>query len=103
MSTTKPELMELNKFWLGLLLGIGFPTLFILLYFLFWFSDLTLGQYVKTLLQGNKLLHVISLAVFSNLIPFMFFIRTNRFRAAKGVMTVTILFLIFLFVLKFSM
>ncbi len=103
MSAANSNPLGLNKFWLGLLLGIGFPALFFLLYFLFWFGDLTLGQYVKTLLQDNKLVHVVSLAVFSNLIPFMFFIRTNRFRAGKGVITLTILFLIFLFVLKFSM
>ena len=103
MSAAYPDPMGLNKFWLGLLLGIGFPVLFFLLYFFIWFGDETLGHFITTLLQSYKLVHVVSLAVFSNLLPFMFFIRTNRYESGKGVMTLTILFLIFLFLLKFSM
>lgn len=102
MSAAFIEPVRLNKFWLGFLLGIGFPALFFLLFFLFRFRDLTLDQYFKSLVQGNSLVHIISLAVSSNLIPFVLFVRTNRFKAGKGVVGVTILYVIFLFVLKVS-
>jgi hypothetical protein len=55
------------------------------------------------LMQTGKIVHVFSLAVFSNLIPFMFFVRTDRFKSGRGVMTITVLFVISIFILKFYM
>jgi len=101
MSATYTEPTGLNRFWLGFLLGLCFPFVFFLLYFLFRFRDLTFGNYIQILIQTGKIVHVISLAVFSNLIPFMFFVRTDRFKSGRGVMTVTILFVISIFVIKF--
>jgi len=103
MSAAYTEPAGLNRFWLGFLLGIGFPIVFFLLYFLFRFRDLTFDHYLKLLMQSNRMVHVVSLAVFSNLIPFMFFVRTNRFKSGRGVMTITILFVLSIFVMKFAM
>jgi len=103
MSAAYYEPSGLNKFWLGFLLGLGFPLVFFMLYFLFRFRDLSFGDYVHILIQTGKYVHVISLAVFSNLIPFMFFVRTNRFKSGRGVMAITILFVISVFVMKFAM
>ena len=103
MSAAYYEPSGLNKFWLGFLLGLGFPLVFFMLYFLFRFRDLSFGEYIHILIQTGKYVHVISLAVFSNLIPFMFFVRTNRFKSGRGVMAITILFVIFVFVMKFTM
>ncbi len=97
-SHTQPVLRD--NFWLGFLLGIGLPALFFLLYFLLRFKDITLDHYVNFLMQSNNLVHVVSLAVCSNLFPFLFFVRTTRFKAGRGVIGITILFVILLFVLK---
>ena len=59
----------------------GFSLVSFMLYFLFRFRDLSFGDYIHILIQTGKYVHVISLAVFSNLIPFMFFVRTNRFKS----------------------
>jgi len=103
MNAAYTEPSGLNRFWLGFALGVSFPLVFFLLYFLFRFRDLTFGHYIQLLVQSEKIVHVISLAVFSNLIPFMFFVRTNRFKSGRGVMAITILFVMASFVLKFSM
>jgi hypothetical protein len=103
MSAPYSESSSLNRFWLGFLLGLGFPLIFFLLYFLFRFRNLTLDQFLQILMKSGKIVHVLSLAVFSNLAPFMFFVRTNRFKSGRGVMAITILFVISIFVLKFSM
>jgi len=103
MSAAYYEPSGLNKFWLGLLLGLGFPLVFFMLYFLFRFRDLSFSEYIHILIRTGKFVHVISLAVFPNLIPFMFFVRTNRFKSGRGVMAVTILFVISVFVMKFAM
>ena len=103
MSAAYTEPSGMNRFWLGFLLGVGFPLVAFLLYFMFRFRNLTFEHYIKVLFQSGKLVHVISLSVFSNLLPFMFFVRSNRFRSGRGVMTITILFVIAIFILKFSM
>lgn len=103
MSAAYTEAKGLNRFWLGFLLGIGFPVLFFLLYFLFRFRDLTFSNFLQILFQSGKYVHVISLAVFSNLIPFMFFVKSDRFKSGRGVMTITILFVLAIFILKFTL
>jgi len=103
MSAAYFEPSGMNKFWLGFLLGVGFPLVSFMLYFLFRFRDLSFSDYLLILIQTGKYVHVISLAVFSNLIPFMFFVRTNRFKSGRGVMAITILFVISVFVMKFTM
>ena len=90
----------LNKFWLGFLVGLVLPALFFLLYFLFRFRDLSIGHYFQLLAQTGKIVHVMSLAVFPNSIPFMFFVRSSRFRSGRGIMAITIIYAILTFALK---
>ncbi len=101
MNATYTQPSGLNKFWLGYLLGLSLPVLFFLLYFMFRFHDLTFGDYWNRLVQTGTIVHVMSLSVFPNLVPFMFFVRTSRFRSGRGVMAATIGFAILIFVLKF--
>ena len=103
MSVAYTEPASLNKFWLGFSLGLGLPVIIFLLYFLFRFHDLSFVHYFQLLMQTGKIVHVMSLSVFPNLIPFMFFVRTNRFKSGRGAMAITILFAIAIFALKFFM
>ena len=102
MSAAYTEPSGMNRFWLGFFLGLGFPVVFFFIYFLFRFQDLTMAHYFQLLAKSGKFVHVMSLAVFPNLIPFMFFVRTNRFKSGRGVMAITILLVLFMFALKFS-
>ena len=101
MSTAYYEPSDLNRFWLGFLLGLGFPLIFFLIYFLFRFKDLTISQYWNLLIHTGRVIHVISLAVFPNIIPFMFFVRTDRFKSGRGVMAITIIYGILIFATRF--
>ena len=102
MSASYYEPSDLNRFWLGFILGLGFPIAIFLLYFLFRFKDLSFSQYFQLLSQTGKIVHVVSLSVFPNIIPFMLFVRTNRFKAGRGVMAITIIFGLLIFALKFT-
>jgi hypothetical protein len=101
MSASFYEPTGLNRWWLGILMGIVFPLVFFLLYFLFRFNGPSFERYLQILVQSGKIIHVLSLSVLFNLAPFLYFVRTNRFKSGKGVLSVTILFVLILFVLKF--
>ena len=101
MNAAYTEPSGLNRFWLGFLLGLGLPMVCSLLYYLFRFKNLPISQYLDFLFQTGKIVHVLSLAVFPNLIPFMLFVRTDRFKSGKGIMAITIFYAISIFVLKF--
>ena len=103
MNASYYEPADYNRFWLGFLAGFCFPILTFLLYFLFRFKDISFTSFVQILLQSGKYVHVISLSVFSNLIPFLFFLKSDRFKSGRGVMTITILFALTVFILKFSL
>jgi len=101
MNASYTEPKGLNRFWLGFLLGLGLPVVCALLYFLFRFQGLTFENYCRFLVQSGKVVHVMSLAVFPNLVPFLFFVQTNRFKSGRGIMAVTIFYAILVFALKF--
>ncbi len=90
-----------NKVTLGLVLGFGLPIIFFLLYYLFRFTGIAFGEYLHILSENRKIVHVISLSVFSNLIPFMWFVRSDRYLSGKGVLAATVILGILIFVLKF--
>lgn len=101
MSAAYYEPSGLNRFWLGFLTGLCFPVVFFLIYFLFRFKNLTISDYFTLLIHTGKIVHVISLSVFPNLIPFMFFVRTDRFKSGRGVMAITIIYALLIFATKF--
>jgi hypothetical protein len=103
MSAAYTEPPGMNRFWLGFLLGLGLPIVCTLLYYLFRFKNLPIGQYLDFLFQTGKIVHVLSLSVFPNLIPFMFFVRTDRYKSGRGIMAITIFYAILIFVLKLVM
>lgn len=100
MNATYSQPSALNNFWLGFVTGLVLPLLIFILYFLFRFHDLAVGRYFKLLIETGKIVHVISLAVFPNLVPFLLFVRTDRYRAGRGIMTITVLYAILIFGLK---
>ena len=90
-----------NKLSTGLIIGFILPFIFFLLYFLFRFKDISFVIYISILIETGKIVHVISLSVFPNLIPFMLFVRTDRYRSGRGVLAATIVLGIIIFILKF--
>ncbi len=74
-----------------------------MLYFLFRIHSTDFGAYLKFLVETKKLVHVISLAVFPNLVPFLLLVNSGRYRAGRGVLGATIILGIIVFVLKFTL
>ena len=91
----------LNKIGYGLLIGIITPVLFFILNYIFRFKQYNFPEFLRILLESKKLVGVISLAIFPNLIPFMLFINTNRYSSGRGVLTSTIILGILVFIFYF--
>ena len=94
----------LNVAALGLLVGIIFPVIAILVLFFFWPTSGTFGDYMHTFVSVNnsydmnKASKVLSLSMIANLIPFYFFLNKKYFLAVRGILMSMILFFL-LFVL----
>jgi hypothetical protein len=95
--------LKSNRFWLGFWLGLILPFLIFLLYYLFRFNSISFSNFLQFLVRSGSLVNIMSLSVFPNLAPFMFFMRTNRDRSAQGILATTIIFAILVFVLKFTL
>jgi len=91
---------SLNSTTFGLMIGFFLPVVFFLLYFLFRIHGTEFLKYLKFLIESEKLVHVMSLSVFPNLIPFLLFVNSSRFRAGRGVLGATIVLSLLIFVLK---
>jgi len=91
----------INKISYGVIIGILSPVLFFMLNYIFRFRQYNFSDYLQFLIESKKLVSVISLTIFPNLIPFMLFINSNRYSSARGVLASTIIFGIFIFIFYF--
>jgi hypothetical protein len=91
----------INKIVYGMIIGILCPCLFFLLNYIFRFGQYSFTNYLNFLIESKKLVSVISLTVFPNLIPFMLFINTNRYSSGRGVLASTIILGILIFIFYF--
>jgi hypothetical protein len=91
----------LNKISYGMIIGIVCPVLFFLLNYIFRFGKYSFTEYLQFLIESKKLISVISLTIFPNLIPFMLFINHNRYSSGRGVLTSTVIFGILVFIFYF--
>ena len=84
----------------GAVLGLILPTLAFLAY-----SNIVMKGDMLALYYQLKAMdvhtHVLSLCTFLNLIPFLIFMRTDREKAAKGILMVTIFLALFVMINKF--
>jgi hypothetical protein len=95
-----PENSTLNRFLLGFLLGLVLPVLLFMIYFLFRFKGIPFFHFISVLYQTGKMVSVLTLAVLPNLLPFMFFVQTDRYKSGKGVIAATILFGLLILIFK---
>ena len=91
----------LNKISYGLVVGFICPILFFLLYYIFRFGQYSFADYLRFLIESKKLANVLSITILPNIAPFMLFINSNRYSSGRGVLAVTIILGIFVFILKF--
>lgn len=95
---------KINSTILGLIIGIVVPVLSILLAYLVRFQDeLTIKEFIDSLLIHRVYTKVMALGVyFGNIVFFFLFIKTDLLKAARGVLLATILYSFAIMVFRFG-
>lgn len=77
---------KINTFWFGLLVGLLFPALFYLCYWLFFYSYMNFPRaFTRYLAGGAMLSNAIKLSALGNLLIFYGLLNSKNNNAAKGV------------------
>ena len=88
---------------LGLIIGLLAPIITMFLIYLFAFNQYNFKELIDVLLAKRVFTKIVSLCVIPNLAFFFLFINKYYHRSARGVLTATIIFAIFVFVTKFTL
>lgn len=87
------SLQKLDKFWMGLLIGIFFPLLVFIGYWLFTEPQISFPRrYIKYLLNGQLLSGVIKICGIGNLILFYFGLTKKIDKFTKGIIVSVIVY-----------
>ena len=89
-----------NQLIKGTLVGIIAPVIAFIVYVAF-YLEAEIIETLNILIAMDRLTHVMSLSVLINLVIFFMKLKTNRERAARGVLLATILYGLTIAVLKF--
>jgi hypothetical protein len=96
--------MNRNNAILGLVLGIIFPFLGVLVIYVVKFNNDSLGNFLHILFQQSKVGSVIfSLALLSNLVPFFYFTNRRLDNTSKGVLIATMLYAVLIIIMRFEL
>jgi hypothetical protein len=77
---------KLDKFWIGLLIGLGFPFLVFFFYWMFFYNQISFPvRFVKYLMNGYLLSNVIKLCGLGNLLIFYFGLTKKIDKFSKGI------------------
>ncbi|MEO6168234.1 MAG: hypothetical protein ABIO98_12005 [Chitinophagales bacterium] len=98
---SKPARVRDNMYF-GAFLGLVFPIIGFLLFYIFAFSDsMSLQYYWNRLFNTSKMSAALSLAIVTNLPVFFFFLSSKRYENVKGIVGATIFYGIFIILFKF--
>ena len=89
-----------NQLIKGTLVGIIAPVVAFVVYVAF-YLEVEIIETFNTLIAMDRLTHAMSLSVLINLVIFFMKLKTNREKAARGVLLATILYGLTIAVLKF--
>ena len=89
-----------NNVITGVISGIVMLVIAFLLFFLFTRNGLSMVQYLERVTETGKTTEVMSVAVFSNILIFLFFNRFDMLRASKGVLGITFIWAFIVFGIK---
>lgn len=98
--------MTSKKSWdslkLGMILGVGWPLLVMILFYLVKFDNYPLNIFFDQLMELKLFSKFISVCVYPNLLLFFIFIWKNLLYSARGVLLATILLGFLVIILKFA-
>jgi hypothetical protein len=89
-----------NKLRIGLIVGLLLPILIFAGYYLIWYSQISLGEFLQTSVRMKALPKILSLCVFPNLAIFYFFLNREYWYSARGVIIATLLCAVGVIILK---
>lgn len=93
--------LKYDKVITGFMSGLILPFIVGLVIFSFSSGDMSLQAYVSKLAGSNIITHSISICVFPNVLIFLGFNSLDMLRAVRGVLSVTIIWAIIVFGIKF--
>jgi len=94
--------VKYDKMMTGIIAGFIIPLLVALVIYFFTAHGRTIAEYLDRILKANILTHAITICVFPNVLVFLLFNRFDMLRASRGVLAITILWAISVFIIKFS-
>ncbi len=85
----------------GIISAVLLPCFTILMMWLFSSGHNSLETYLNKIANADIITHIITLCVFPNVFIFLIFNRFDMLRASRGVLGVTIVWAIIVFIVKF--
>jgi len=93
--------MNRNVPVLGFILGILFPMLGMGVMYLVKFNNIPFGDFIQTMVNNHKVASlVLSLSLLANAIPFIYYTNERLDYTARGILVATILYAVFIVLLK---
>lgn len=93
--------IDIDKLWVGILLGLIAPFLALIAYYQINFSFMSTQKFINHIKLGDSYTAIISLCVLANLVAFYPFIWKAKYIAARGVLFSTFIWAGFVVFLKF--
>lgn len=94
--------MKRNVPILGLIIGILFPMIGVLIMYLVRFKGVPFGEYITNLFNNGKLgSMVLSLSTLLNIIPFLYYTSKRLDLTARGILVATMLYAVLFVLIKF--
>lgn len=84
----------------GIISGLLLPFIVGITIFLFTSGQQSMASYLARIAETNIITHSVTLCVFPNIIIFLIFNRFDMLRATRGVLAITIVWAVLVFVLK---
>jgi amino acid permease len=94
--------MKVNNPVLGLIIGLLFPVLGMVVMYFIWFHGSPVNEVVRDLLSNHDLASkVLSLSLLINILPFSYYTSKRLDHTARGILIATVLYFVFIVLLKF--
>jgi hypothetical protein len=91
-----------NRVITGVATGVIVPFIVMFLFFLWKSGTYTIVEFFDRLISAGVLTNVISVSVFANVAFFLLFNRFDMLRASRGILGITIIWAVIVFIVKLT-
>jgi hypothetical protein len=86
----------------GVVAGLLIPIIMMILFYLWKSGGMSVADFLQRLISAGALTNALSVSVFVNAFVFMLFNWCDMLKASKGILGITILWAIAVFIIKFT-